>query len=246
MACAPRIRLASANACTRARVSYRKKKLAAQHVDYSFVKVHSLPRRLPKQYMAAANQQPKGTLEDGEKRVILVTGGLGLVGREVVRLLLEDGTVAVRCFDVVPPNSADARVTHVRGRLEDFDHCERACEGVDSVIHCAALLGPLGVTEQDLMRVNVHGTQTLMLACYVRQVKRLVVTSSVAAVLDRQKGQLMQCGDEMHVKYPARKEDFIEPCALIARAAWVLTAPLVCAQTATPSFSCGFFFQWPR
>jgi nucleoside-diphosphate-sugar epimerase len=170
---------------------YRRKKLLSRDVEYKFA---------------------KGSLEDGKRRVILVTGGMGLVGREIVRLLLEDGGVAVRCFDLAwSERDQDTRVTRIRGSLENMDHLARAFAGVDSVIHCAALLGPLGVVERDLVRVNIHGTQNVLLACFSRQVKRLVATSSAAAVLSRAAGQATQTGDETQVAYPADKRDHIEP-----------------------------------
>ncbi|MBP7693599.1 MAG: NAD-dependent epimerase/dehydratase family protein, partial [Anaerolineales bacterium] len=73
---------------------------------------------------------------------ILVTGGLGFIGRHSVEQLLQRGqTVAV--FDVPEarvPEAWGARVRVLRGDIANFDDVQTALAGVRTVLHTAAVV----------------------------------------------------------------------------------------------------------
>jgi nucleoside-diphosphate-sugar epimerase len=152
---------------------------------------------------------------------VCVTGGLGFLGSEIVSQLLNNNNsnkYTVRIFDqILPqPNKRDNRITYICGTLDRVHDLRIAFDGVDAVIHCAALLGPLGVNRDDLMRVNVRGTENVVLSCFLSGVSRLIVTSSVAAVLrrpDNNKHNLItpQRGSEDEVSYPMDESQHLEP-----------------------------------
>lgn len=113
----------------------------------------------------------------------LVTGATGLVGNNVVRLLLERGE-AVRVLgrencDPRPLAALDVEI--VRGDVRDAAAVRRACQGVGRVVHAAARVH-LGWTGLDLQRaVNVEGTRHV--AAAARDMgARLVHVSSVDAL----------------------------------------------------------------
>ncbi|WP_395693462.1 NAD-dependent epimerase/dehydratase family protein [Nocardioides sp.] len=115
---------------------------------------------------------------------ILVTGGLGFVGRRIVDLLVDDG------HQVVSYNrdfSLDERpgVTAVQGELFDLPAMVRTFKefAVDAVIHTAAMSHPeisieLPVTT---FAANVDGTLKLLEAMRLAGVRRLVNFSSECA-----------------------------------------------------------------
>jgi dihydroflavonol-4-reductase len=113
----------------------------------------------------------------------LVTGATGLVGNNVTRLLVEQNS-AVRVLvrpqhDPRPLEGLDVEI--VDGDVRDEASVQRACVGVDRVIHAAGLVH-IGWTKLDLQReVNVTGTRHVAetaRACGAR----LVYVSSVDAL----------------------------------------------------------------
>ena len=114
---------------------------------------------------------------------VLVTGATGLVGNNLVRRLLDQGQ-SVR---VLVRAGADARpleglgVERVRGDVRDRAAVDHACEGVQAVLHAAALIH-LGWTQRERAReINVQGTRHLVEAAR-RAGARMVHVSSVDAL----------------------------------------------------------------
>ncbi|HEX4148077.1 MAG TPA: NAD-dependent epimerase/dehydratase family protein [Pirellulales bacterium] len=91
----------------------------------------------------------------------LVTGGTGLVGNNVVRALLERGQqvrVLTRATsDPRPLKGLD--VEQVAGDVREADAVLRACQGVDRIVHAAAMVH-IGWGNRELHQsVNVEGTR---------------------------------------------------------------------------------------
>ncbi|MGR0219031.1 NAD-dependent epimerase/dehydratase family protein [Agromyces sp. ZXT2-6] len=125
---------------------------------------------------------------------ILVTGGAGFIGGEVVRLALERGE-PVRVLDSLRPDVHAASASEperlpdglpdgvelVRGDVRDPALVDLALAGVGVVFHEAAKVG-LGVDLQDApdyAATNVHGTAELVAAMARAGVGRLVLASSM-------------------------------------------------------------------
>ena len=107
----------------------------------------------------------------------LVTGGGGFLGRYIVEELVARGD-DVRSFGRgAYPELAALGVEVVRGDIADPVAVERACAGVDCVIHTAALAG-VGLRRDAVARTNVRGTENVLAACRRHGVPRLVHTSS--------------------------------------------------------------------
>ena len=97
---------------------------------------------------------------------VLVTGGAGRLGSEVVKLIASRGDSAV-AFDL-PQVSWEAvkgvpGVDLLPGDVTDGKQVSEATKGVDAVIHLAALLPPRSELNRELtMRVNVEGTAKIV------------------------------------------------------------------------------------
>ncbi|MGD2069547.1 MAG: NAD-dependent epimerase/dehydratase family protein [Gemmatimonadota bacterium] len=109
----------------------------------------------------------------------LVTGATGLLGNNVVRSLLARGG-SVRCL---VRGTSDRRalrgleVEEVTGDVRSADAVGRAVEGVDLVVHAAALVGVGRRRMAEYRDVNVGGTMTVARACSRRGVRLLHVSS---------------------------------------------------------------------
>ncbi|MGB1580367.1 MAG: NAD-dependent epimerase/dehydratase family protein [Nevskiales bacterium] len=130
---------------------------------------------------------PKFTSKDlGEH--CLVTGGAGYLGKRIIRRLLEAGC-RVRSFDVIE-HQHDGDVECVVGDLRDYKDISKACEGIDTVFHAAAIIKILEVARPAIRRfvydVNVQGTRNMVRAAESAGVKALVQTSTFAVVMDRE------------------------------------------------------------
>ena len=149
---------------------------------------------------------------------ILVTGGAGFVGANLVTELLDRG-YQVRSFD----RAASALPPHERLEVLQGDICDpytvaTAVAGVDTIFHTAAiidLMGGASVTEEYRRRsfaVNVGGTQNLVHAAQACGVKRFVYTASNSVVLG---GQRIAGGDET-LPYTTRFNDLYTETKVIA------------------------------
>ena len=96
---------------------------------------------------------------------ILITGGAGNIGRELVRLSLAAGN-EVTVFDIPPANyeglEGQQGVSIVKGFVSDTEALAQAVKGVDSVIHLAALMTHLSTDREKTMSVNVGGTKNVL------------------------------------------------------------------------------------
>jgi GDP-L-fucose synthase len=112
----------------------------------------------------------------------IVTGGTGMIGREVVRLLCEAGaevtSVSLDCIEVHP----DAR--HVYGDLSDITFCLDITNGIDYVFHVAGIKGSVVVTKEKpasffvpLLMMNTN----MLEAARRNNAKRVLYTSSIGA-----------------------------------------------------------------
>jgi nucleoside-diphosphate-sugar epimerase len=111
-------------------------------------------------------------------RTILVTGGSGYFGTELVARALADGDT-VRTFDLNPPADGAGLIEHVTGDVRDVDALRAACDGVDVVLHNVAQV-PLAKDKELFWSVNVLGTANVLVAARDAGVAKVVHTSTSA------------------------------------------------------------------
>jgi len=112
----------------------------------------------------------------------LITGGTGLIGREIARILVAAGAkVRVVSLDRV---RIHPEVEHVYGDLTDLAFCLDQTQGMDCVFHVAGIKGSIEVTKSrpasffvPLMMFNTN----VLEAARRNGVSRLVYTSSIGA-----------------------------------------------------------------
>jgi nucleoside-diphosphate-sugar epimerase len=115
----------------------------------------------------------------GVKMDVLVTGGGGLLGRQLVQALLERGdSVRVLLMPGEDASWIDGRPVAVhRGDIRDARSLEAAVRGAEGVLHLAGMMGtwkPLS----DYRAVNVRGAENVCRAALAEGVRRVVHVSS--------------------------------------------------------------------
>jgi nucleoside-diphosphate-sugar epimerase len=119
------------------------------------------------------------------KNKYLVTGGAGFIGSHIVEFLVSKGH-DVRVLDNFltgkKENLADFidEIELVEGDIRDYQTCEKSSQGVDFVLHQAALPSVPRSIEDPLLtnEINVSGTLNMLVASKNANVKRFVFASS--------------------------------------------------------------------
>lgn len=171
---------------------------------------------------------------------VLITGGAGSVGRILAARFRQKGR-AVRLFDLPGMNYAGLEgaegIEIAKGDITDPDTVRRAVEGIEAVIHLAALLPP--ASERDRAKtfaVNVDGTAHIVRALEaVAPAAVLVFSSSVSTY-----GDTTQATPPVRTAFPQRAIDLYAESKIAAEqvirgsgATWVI---LRIAGIAVPAF----------
>ena len=112
---------------------------------------------------------------------LLITGASSVLASRLVAVLLERGKFSLRLLEHRSVASIESCET-ISGDITDPESLDRACQGMDGVLHLAALTHSCNNAEY--FRVNREGTQNLINACKRKNVRRFVFISSVAASED--------------------------------------------------------------
>ena len=115
---------------------------------------------------------------------VLVTGGSGFVGRGVVERLVADGR-SVRALarsDAAARDVSELGATPVRGDVLDGASLRSAAAGCTTVFHVAGVNATCARKPRLMIETNVNGSANVIRAAVAAGVKRVVHTSSAAAI----------------------------------------------------------------
>ena len=122
-----------------------------------------------------------------ENKKILVTGGAGFIGSNLVeRLLAQNNVVTVLdnfstgYRENLAPFADDPNFRLIEGDIRDYNTCLKAAEGQDGILHEAAL-GSVPRSIKDPMTstdVNIGGFVKMLFAAVECKVKRFVYAAS--------------------------------------------------------------------
>lgn len=120
----------------------------------------------------------------------LITGGTGFVGSHLARALTAAGHTAriLRRASSRLDLIADLPIEHAIGDILDVPSLDQAMVGCDWVFHTAAVADYWRAPRENLYIVNVQGTRHILDAAKRAGVKRVILTSSAAAVGLREDG----------------------------------------------------------
>jgi threonine 3-dehydrogenase len=118
---------------------------------------------------------------------ILITGGTGFIGREVVRLLLERGADEIAIFHHSPDSprrlkDIAAKIEWIQGDIGEVTHVMSAVEKArpDSIYHMSAMLSlPSDADPASAIQSNAMGTFYVLEAARLFNVKQVMFASSI-------------------------------------------------------------------
>jgi dihydroflavonol-4-reductase len=124
---------------------------------------------------------------------LLVTGGTGFLGAYIIRELVDRNyhVRAIRRSGKLPSFISSTildKVEWVDGDVLDVVALEDAMEGIDAVIHSAAVVSFVSSEKKKMYQVNVEGTANVVNMALEHGVKKLIHISSVAALGRLEKG----------------------------------------------------------
>lgn len=145
---------------------------------------------------------------------ILITGGTGMIGSYLLRLLIKRGFNNI----VATHNRASFElVEDIKDEIE-WHRIDIADEvaftdiiaGVDTVIHCAGMISLWPKEFKEMFRVNVNGTANIVNLCLLHNVNRLIYLSSIEALGKEEDGSSISETTEwkeevIHTKYAISK-----------------------------------------
>ena len=120
---------------------------------------------------------------------ILVTGGAGFIGSNLVAALLNDERVSsVKVLDNLATGStnnleefkSNLKFLFIEGDIRNYDTCLKSCENIDLISHQAAL-GSVPRSINDPLttnEVNITGTLNIFTAAKEKNIKRIVYAAS--------------------------------------------------------------------
>ena len=114
-------------------------------------------------------------------KTVLITGGSGFLGINLIRFLRAKGVERIRVLDIAPfdyPEAKEPWLDFTLGDVRDAATVNRCTEGCDAVVNTAAAL-PL-YSPEDIRTTEVDGARNVIAACRRAGVPRMIQISSTA------------------------------------------------------------------
>lgn len=122
------------------------------------------------------------TNEAASNKKILVTGGAGLIGQELITQLLEQKSSVIAIYNKTPLKISSPLLKCIQCDILDVTALEGVMKDIDELYHCAGLVSFSSADEHLLYKINVEGTANIVNAALVAGVKKMLHVSSVAAL----------------------------------------------------------------
>lgn len=127
--------------------------------------------------------------------MILVTGGTGFLGSELIRQLLlsEKKVRAIKRVGSRIPKllEKEENIEWVNADILDYFSLKEAMDGISRVYHCAAVVSFNASDRKKMYKVNVEGTANLLNISMENNLSRFLHVSSIAALGNSKKGELI-------------------------------------------------------
>ena len=142
-----------------------------------------------------------GTNDDTRKKLrVLVTGAAGNIGSYFCQHAKASYDLRLFCHDRDDTSKIKDAGELFVGDVTKLEDCEKACEGMEVVLHLAADPSPFA-TWETVGPLNIGGTYNIFAAAKKRGVRRVVYASSIHAISGYPRGQ------QVHTNQPVNPGD---------------------------------------
>lgn len=114
--------------------------------------------------------------------MVLVTGGAGLLGKELIAQLLEQGETVRAIYNKSTIDIHHENLEQVQCNILDVVGLEEVMTGIEKLYHCAAIVTFNPKKRAELFKINIEGTANVVNAALEACVKKMVHVSSVSAL----------------------------------------------------------------
>ncbi|MEO5908842.1 MAG: NAD-dependent epimerase/dehydratase family protein, partial [Ginsengibacter sp.] len=126
--------------------------------------------------------QEKFSEKNSVQKKVLVTGGSGLVGNELIKQLLNAGENVKAIYHSTPLSISHPNLEILQCDILDVVCLNEIMKNVSHVYHSAALVSYDPKDKHKLLKINIEGVANVVNACIDSGVNKLVHVSSVAAL----------------------------------------------------------------
>jgi nucleoside-diphosphate-sugar epimerase len=124
--------------------------------------------------------------------MVLVTGGSGLLGKELITQLLAAGKKVRAIYNSTALASFGSDdIEQFECNILDVVGLEEAMKDIEEVYHCAAIVTFNPKRKQELFKINIEGTANVVNAALDAGVRKMVHVSSVAALGRLREGEVI-------------------------------------------------------
>jgi len=114
--------------------------------------------------------------------MILVTGGSGLVGSELISQLLAQGNKVKAIYSSTPLINTHQNLSTIKCDILDTASLDEIMQGVSYLYHCAGIVSFNKKNKNKLFKINIEGTANVVNAALDAGIIKMVHVSSVSAL----------------------------------------------------------------
>ena len=161
-----------------------------------------------------------------ENKILMITGGTGSFGKAVLSSFLKQNLKEIRIFsrdelkqEQIRHKYNDDKLKFVIGDVRDYESVLSATKGVDFIFHAAALkqVPSCEFYPMEAVKTNIIGTENVISAASMNQVKKIVFLSTDKAVYPINAMGISKSMAEKVVLAKARSESIDGPSYCITR-----------------------------
>ncbi len=112
---------------------------------------------------------------------VLVTGGNGFLGFHIVKLLLKEGHEVTSLSRSYSSKLDELGIPWIKGDIQNLDDLNKAFRGQEAIFHVASKVSMWGKWS-DFYNINVLGTENVIKACELNNIKKIIYTSTPSVV----------------------------------------------------------------
>ncbi len=120
---------------------------------------------------------------------IAITGGGGHLGTCLIKMLLLKGNSVKALYHKTLPTIDHSNLTWIQGDITDPHSINELIDQSSVIIHCASIISIGEQNMDEVYKINVHGTETIIEACLNKK-SRLIYISSSSVVKETQNDEV--------------------------------------------------------